>query len=255
MDNDQLKDNLIRLVTHLGDNNLILGHRISEWCGHGPVLEQDIALTNIALDLIGQARMYYQYAAELTGGNATEDSIAYLRVEREYSNYLLCERPNGDFGTTIARQFIYDSWHYFFLHALQNSADKQLAAIAEKSIKEVAYHKRYSSEWLIRLGDGTSESHVRVQTSINDLWKYAEEMFEPAAFENIAISNNIYPRPALLKEQIDSFRLEILNSATLTKPEVSYFQTGGKTGIHSEYLGHILSELQYVQRAYPGLEW
>jgi len=249
------KDNLIKYVTYLADNNLILGHRLSEWCGHGPVLEQDIALANIALDLIGQSRMYYQYAAELTGGDTTEDTLAYLRVEREYLNILLAERPNGDFGVTMARQFIYDSYHFYFLQELVKSTDTRLSQIAEKSIKEVAYHKRYSSEWLIRLGDGTEESHRRMQAGIDELWKYADEPLIPATWETPLIQQGIAPNPATIKHQIDSFRSSSMHAATLSFPKDVVAQSGGKNGMHTEYLGHLLTELQYVQRAYPGLEW
>jgi ring-1,2-phenylacetyl-CoA epoxidase subunit PaaC len=252
---EEQKTQLIRYVTYLADNNLILGHRLSEWCGHGPVLEQDIALSNIALDLIGQARMYYQYAAELMGKGHTEDSIAYLRLEHDYRNVLLVERPNGDFADTIARQFIYDSYHYYFLEALKNSADQRLADIAEKSIKEVAYHKRYSSEWLTRLGDGTEESHRRIQNAIDELWKYSNELVTPATWESELIKAGIAPDVSTYSNAMSSFGKEICRTAKVVIPDIAYFQHGGKSGRHTEAMGFILAELQYIQRAYPGLEW
>ena len=249
------ENNLIQYVVHLADNNAILGHRLSEWCGHGPILEQDIALTNIALDLIGQARLYYQYAAELMGGETTEDMIAYLRPERNYFNFLLVERPNGDFGDTMVRQFLYDSFHYYFLSELQASNDTRLSEIAEKSIKEVAYHKRFSSEWVIRLGDGTDESNFRIQKAIDELWRFTEELFTPVTNESELIAAGLSPNPAKLKLDVIEFIAQVCTEAKINIPDVPYFQFGGKTGIHSEYLGHILAELQYMQRAYPGMTW
>ncbi len=249
------QDDLLQFVIYLGDNNLILGHRISEWCGHGPVLEQDIALTNISLDLVGQARLYYQYAAELMGEGHTEDTLAYLRSERNYLNALLVERPNGDFGDTIVRQFIYDSFHYYFLNELKQSSDRRLAEIAEKSIKEVAYHKRYSSEWMLRLGDGTEESNSRIQKGLDELWKYGEELVIPAPWEDRLSQKGIAPDLQNIRESISDFRSGICASANVRVPTVEYHQQGGKEKMHSEYLGHILAELQYVQRAYPGQQW
>ena len=246
---------LISYVIHLADNNLILGHRLSEWCGHGPVLEQDIALSNLSLDLIGQARMYYQYAATLMGEPHTEDSIAYLRNEREYKNVLLVERPNGDFGDTIVRQFLYDSFHFFYLQELKKSTDIQLSSIAEKSLKEVAYHKRYSSEWMIRLGDGTEESQHRIQKGIDDLWAYADELLKPTKWELDLIANGVAVNPEHIRGAIDNFRNQICESATVEIPQLEFHQYGGKNGLHTESLGFILAELQYVQRAYPGLNW
>lgn len=249
------QNSLIHSVLTLADNNLILGHRLSEWCGHGPVLEQDIALSNIALDLIGQARLYYQYAAELRGEGATEDDLAYLRSEREYVNVLLVERPNQDFGYTLCRQFLYDSWHYFFLRELMKSGDERLAQIAEKSIKEVGYHRRFTSEWVMRLGDGTEESHKRVQAALDELWKYSSELFEPVDQEREVIEIGLWPHPDAYVDELKDFRKETFQQATLEIPETRYFQMGGKKGKHTEFLGHILSQLQYMQRAYPNLQW
>lgn len=251
----QANQALIKYVTHLGDNNLILGHRLSEWCGHGPILEQDIALTNLALDLVGQARLYYQYAAELMGGDATEDTVAYMRTEREYYNIQLVERPNGNFGDTMARQFIYDVFHFHFLNELKKSTDQRLADIAEKSIKEVAYHRRFSSEWIIRLGDGTEESHDKMQAAINDLWRYGAEAHMMEPYETKLLEQGIAVDVKNMQQQVDEEKMRVLAEATLTSPEVTYPPSGGKQGMHSEFLGHLLAELQYVQRAYPGLTW
>ncbi len=250
-----IKEALFDYVLRLGDNALILGHCISEWCGHGPVLEQDIALTNIALDHVGQARMLLQYAGEVEGKGRSEDDLAYLRDVRDYRNALLVEQPNGDFAHTIVRSFIYDTYNYYFLKALLESKDDQLGAIAEKSIKEVTYHLRYSSEWMIRLGDGTEESHQRMQAAVDDLWMWSEELVTNNETDKIVaeagIGVDLETIKPLWKQKID----EILREATLKKPENQWMQSGGKEGVHTEYLGFILTELQFVQRAYPGQEW
>lgn len=241
---------LIDYTLHLADNSLILGQRNAEWCGHGPVLEQDIAITNISLDLIGQARNFYQYAATLIGNDATEDSLAYLRKEREFKNCLLVEQPNGDWAQTILRQFLFSQYQYLLFEQLQNNKDNQIAAIAEKSLKEVTYHLRWSSEWTIRLGDGTDESHKRLTKAVEELWRYTGEMFVAADYEKeIAIDYNKIKEAWLNKVK------EIFSEATLTVPEKIFMQTGGKEGKHTEHLGYILTELQYMQRAYPGCEW
>ncbi len=250
-----MNQTLLNYILQIADNSLILGSRISEWCGHGPVLEQDIALTNIALDLIGQARSLFQYAAEVEGQGRTEDDLAYLRIAREYRNVLLVEQPNGHFGTTIARQFLFDAYHYPFYKALMNSKDETLAAIAEKSLKEVTYHLRFSSEWMIRLGDGTDESHEKVQNALYDLWPYTSELFVPSETDNSALEMGIGVDLSEVKnfwnEKVD----EILKIATLEKPQDGWMQSGGKQGKHSEHLGFILAEMQYLQRTYPGQEW
>ena len=249
---DQL---LIDYTLHLADNSLILGQRNSEWCGHGPVLEQDIAITNISLDLIGQARNFYQYAATLIGGDATEDSLAYLRKEREFKNCLLVEQPNGDWAQTILRQFFFSQYQYLLFEQLQHSKDKQLAAIAEKSLKEITYHLRWSSEWVIRLGDGTEESHQRIVKATDELWRYSGELFEVAAYEMQAMNDGFGVDLSKLKGSWMSKVKEIFEQATLALPEKTFMQTGGKEGKHTEHLGYILTELQYMQRAYPGCEW
>ena len=241
---------LIEYTLHLADNSLILGQRNSEWCGHGPVLEQDIAITNISLDLIGQARNFYQYAATLKADGSTEDSLAYLRKEREYKNLLLVEQPNGDWAQTMLRQFLFSQYQYLLFQQLQNSNDEQIAAIAAKSLKEVAYHLRWSREWIIRLGDGTEESHQRMLKAIDKLWRYTGEMFLPVAYEKETGIDFV----TLKNEWLNKIN-EIFSEATLPVPEKIFMQTGGKEGKHTEHLGYILTELQYMQRTYPGCEW
>jgi ring-1,2-phenylacetyl-CoA epoxidase subunit PaaC len=248
-------ENLIKYILHLADNALIIGHRNSEWCGHGPVLEQDIAISNIALDCIGQARNFYQYAAELSGNGATEDSLAYLRDAIDFKNCLLVELPNGDWGQTILRQFFFSTYQYFLYNQLQNSSDAQLAAIAEKSLKEVTYHVRWSSEWVIRLGDGTEESKQRMLHAIDELWNYTGELFLPAAYERLAISEGYGVDLIQIKKDWDKKIKSVFDEATLPLPENAWVQSGGKEGKHSEYLGFILAEMQFLQRAYPNAEW
>jgi len=243
-----MNSQLIDYILHLADTTLILSQRNSEWCGHGPVLEQDIAITNISLDLLGQSRSFYQYAASLIGGEATEDSLAYLRKEREFKNLLLVEQANGDWGQTILRQYLYSQFQYPLFEQLQNSKDEQIAAIAAKSIKETAYHVRWSSEWVIRLGDGNEESRSRMINAIDELWRYTGEMFAPAAYETLVDVS------LLEKNWLDKVK-EIFNEATLNVPENTFMQSGGKEGKHTEQLGFILTELQYMQRTYPDAEW
>lgn len=257
-----MKQLLIDYTVHLGDNALILGHRNSEWCGHGPILEQDIAITNISLDLIGQSRNFYQYAAQLInetseqpGNEATEDSLAYLRDAFDFKNCLLVEQPNGDWAATTLRQFLFSTYQYFLYTQLQNCNDTQLAAIAEKALKEVTYHLRWSSEWIIRLGDGTEESHLRMNKAIDDLWMYTGELFVPANYEIYAAENLFGTDINLLKDNWLKKVADVFEEATLTIPENTFMQHGGKEGIHSEHLGFILAEMQYVQRAYPNSNW
>lgn len=241
---------LIDYTLHLADNALILGQRNSEWCGHGPILEQDIAITNISLDLIGQSRSLYQYAAQLKADGSTEDSLAYLRTEREFKNCLLAEQSNGDWAQTMLRQFLFSCYQFYLYKYLQSNPDKTIAAIAEKSLKEVSYHLRWSSEWVIRLGDGTEESRNRMLTAIDELWRYTGELFIAAPYE-IELSIDL----ASLKTEWDNKVKAVMEEATLPVPEKLFMQTGGKTGTHTEQLGYILSDLQYMQRAYPGCEW
>lgn len=245
----------LNYILHLADTSLILGQRLGEWCGHGPVLEQDIALTNISLDLIGQARYYYQYAAEIEGGDKTEDTYPFFRTEREFLNLILVEQPNEDWAHTMVRQFFFDNYNQLMLQQLVNSKDTQIAAIASKALKEAVYHYKFSSEWMLRMGDGTEESHARMITAIEDLWDYTGEMFKPAAYETEMAAAGVGVDVAALKSDWEARTRQVMQEATLGIPERPAFQTGGKTGVHSEYLGRILTDLQYMQRAYPGLEW
>ena len=251
----EIKEALFHYALRMGDNSLVLGHRLSEWCGHGPILEQDIALINVALDLIGQSRSYLSYAGDLEGEGRSEDDLAYLRREREFRNVLLTELPNGDFGRTLVRQFLFDVFHYLQLEELKGSSDEQLAAIATKSLKEVTYHLRYSSEWMIRLGDGTEESHRRVQEPLNDLWSYTGEMFEMDEVDETLVGVGIAPDLASLKPLWESKVREILTEATVNVPESGWMHSGGRKGVHSEHLGYLLSELQYLQRSIPNAKW
>lgn len=250
-----MKDKIHQYLLLLGDNSMILGHRLSELCGHGPSLETDIALTNISLDLFGQVRNYFQYAAKLSEGKKTEDDIAFLRYAHEYKNTLLIEQPNTDFAYIIGRQFLFDAYHLPLLQQLTKSQDPQIAAIAEKSIKEVRYHSRFSAEWVKRLGDGTAESHRRMQLAINDLWSYTAELFHPTPLELELQAVGIAADLASLKETYYTKVTAILREATLRIPDTKYFKSGGKKGIHSEQLGFILADLQYMQRAYPNMAW
>lgn len=250
-----MNNNLIQYIFGIADNSLILGQRLGELCGHGPSLETDIAMTNISLDLLGQVRSYYQYVAQLQDGDASEDTVAFLRVENQYLNTLLVEQPNVDFAYTIARQFLWDVFYLLLLEELQNSKDETLSAIAKKSIKEVLYHNRFSSDWIKRLGDGTEESHNKIQTAINDLWIFTDELFHQTQADKAMVSEGIGVDVTLLKSNYYKKVSEILEEATLQVPKVEYFQKGGKHGIHSEHMGYILTELQYMQRTYPNMEW
>ncbi|AWA28753.1 phenylacetate-CoA oxygenase subunit PaaI [Flavobacterium magnum] len=248
-------NNLVQYIYGIADNALILGQRLGELCGHGPNLEVDIAMTNIALDLLGQTRSYYQYAAQISGADATEDTIAFLRNEREYKNVLLVEQPNTDFAYSIGRQFLYDAFHLLLLEELQHSKDETLAAIANKSIKEVSYHYRFSSDWVKRLGDGTEESHQRMQTAINDLWTFTDELFHQTDADKTMVAEGIGVDVTALKEEFFTKIKQILEEATLQVPDMKYFQKGGKHGIHSEHMGYLLADLQYMQRTYPDMNW
>jgi ring-1,2-phenylacetyl-CoA epoxidase subunit PaaC len=250
-----MEQNLIQYIYGIADNALILGQRLGELCGHGPNLETDIALTNMALDLLGQTRSYYQYAAKLAGGGATEDTIAFLRNEREYRNVLLVEQPNTDFAYVIARQYLFDEFHLLLLAELQHSKDATLAAIAAKSIKEVSYHRRFSSDWAKRLGDGTAESHERLQTAIDGLWTFTDELFHMTDADHAMAAEGIGVNVAKLKETYYASVVAVLTEATLVAPQMQYFQKGGKTGIHSEHMGYLLADLQYMQRTFPNMNW
>lgn len=269
---------LLLYTLQIADNALINGHRLSEWCGHGPVLEQDIALSNIALDHLGQARSLYQYAAEQfnnlpyeekeqfftsttlqqkveKGEMIDEDDLAYLRDGWDFHNALLVEQPNKDWAYTVARSFLFDVFNYYFFTALQNSSDTTLAAIAEKSLKEITYHLRWSSEWIIRLGDGTEESKVRIQEAINERWMYSGELTTANETDALLLQQNIGTDLAAIKIAWQQRVTKVLEEATLALPSNNWMQQGGKEGKHTEHLGYILTELQFLQRAYPNMEW
>lgn len=275
---------LFRYLIHLADNSLILGQRNAEWCGHGPVLEQDIAITNISLDLIGQARNIYQYAADVYNSSyaearedrqamesllpavwktfdreLNEDDLAFLRDERQYLNLLITELPKGDWAVTILRQFFFSAYQFYLFEKLRNSADERLAGIAEKSIKETAYHLRWSAEWVIRLGDGTEESRRRIETALGELWMFTGEMFLPADYEQQATEAAFGTDPSSFREEWMQKVEEVFAEATLAIPAPGkgkpWTQSGGKGGIHTEHMGYLLAEMQYLQRTYPNSVW
>lgn len=246
---------LVLYTLRRADDALILGHRLSEWCGHAPMLEEDMALSNIALDLIGQARELYGYAAKAEGKDNDEDKLAYLRDVRQYRNLLLVEQPNGDFAQTLVRQFFYSAFADLYWRAMINSRDATLAAVAAKSEKESAYHLRHASEWIIRLGDGTEESHARAQAAIDQLWAFIGEMFAVDDSERGLIDAGIAIDPATLRDRWMKTVASVVNEATLTLPQNNWMQQGGRSGRHSEHLGHLLSELQSMQRTFPGQTW
>jgi ring-1,2-phenylacetyl-CoA epoxidase subunit PaaC len=252
------KKDLVNYALFLADSSLIMGHRLSEWTGHGPMIEQDIAITNIALDLIGQARNFYQYAAEVINiqndKKVTEDDLAYLRDANEFKNLLITELPNGDWAFTISKLFLFSTWQFYFYKTLIYSKDEQLAAIAEKSLKEVTYHVIWSGDWVIRLGDGTEESKNRMKKAVLNLWPYTGEMFIPAAFEDNLKNSVSINFSNMQNDWIEKVKL-VFSEATLSIPEKMWMQSGGKNGVHTEHLGYILAEMQFMQRAYPGLEW
>lgn len=239
----------------LGDDSLILGHRLSEWCRNGPFLEEDLALTNVALDFIGRARFFYTYAAELEGKGRSEDDFAYLRDCREYRNFLINELPNGDFAFTMARQLMVDAYDVLFYQQLEASSDQMLASIAAKAIKESHYHLRRSRDWIIRLGDGTEESHSRSQNAFNQLWGYANEMFDMPGDEIQLLDAGIAVDRASLRQGWDTTVRETLQEATLEIPAGDWTIGGGREGVHSEHLGFLLAEMQFLQRTYPGSQW
>jgi ring-1,2-phenylacetyl-CoA epoxidase subunit PaaC len=246
---------LFEFLLRTGDNCLILGHRLSEWCGHSPALEEDIALTNTALDLIGQTQLWLGLAGEVEGEGRTADNLADLRDAGAFRNVLLVERPNGDFGQTLMRQFLFDAWHKEFLRALRSSSDARIAAIAAKAIKEVSYHLERSADLVVRLGDGTFESRRRMQNALEDLWTYTGELFVTDEGDEALASSGVAPTPASLKPNWDALVQGVLADATLKAPASSYVHKGGKRGVHTEHLGHILTEMQFLQRAYPGAAW
>ncbi len=259
---NQSTDDLINYTLHLADNALILGQRNAEWTGHGPILEQDIAISNIALDLIGQARNFYQYAAQLINGSTnqpiggiTEDSLAYLRNANDFRNCLLVELPIGDWAVTVLRQFFFSNYQFYFYQQLINSKDTTLAAIAEKSLKEVTYHLRWSAEWVIRLGDGTKESNERMNKALEELWPYTKELTTNANYETVLCAEGIAVDLNKIQQQWTNKTKEIVKAATLELSSKQQTKLTGKQGMHTEHLAVLLSEMQVLQRTYPGAEW
>ncbi|MRW87302.1 phenylacetate-CoA oxygenase subunit PaaC [Pseudoduganella sp. FT26W] len=249
-------DNKVNYLLRLGDNALILSQQLSQWCGKGPALEEDMALTNVALDLLGQTRLWYEYAAELEGAGRSEDQLAYLRDAHDFKNCLLLEQPNGNYADTMVRQFYFDTWHYFLIEGLTRSSDARIAAIAEKSLKEVTYHLRRSGDLIVRMGDGTAVSHAKTQAAADALWMYSGEVFAYDAVDEAMVAAGIAPEAGELRAQWLAHVAEIFAEATLTMPPAdAWMQKGGKQGRHSEHLGYILAEMQFLQRAYPDAEW
>ncbi len=249
------REKFLEFLLRLADDHLILGHLLSEWCGHAPMLEEDLAMPNMALDLIGQARALYTYAAEVEGEGRTEDDFAYLRREREYRNCLLAERPNGDFAHTMLRQLYFAAFMEPMWRAMTSSSDKTLAGIAAKAVKEVAYHIRHAGEWVVRLGDGTEESARRMKMAAEELAPYVGELFETDEVTEAMTEAGIAPDPASLRPEFDRTIGAIFAEAGLEVPAPPWVQSGGRQGRHGEHMGYLLAELQYMQRTYPGAMW
>ena len=249
---------LFEYLQRLGDDRLILGHRMSEWCGHGPILEEDIATANVALDLIGQATMLLRLAGEVEGKGRDEDALAYWREAVEFRSCLLVEQPNGDFGHTVVRQFLFDVHAVLLLDGLTRSTHAGLAGIAAKALKEAKYHVRHSGDWMLKLGDGTDESHRRVQRSLDDLWRFTPELFATDAIDREMIAAGIAPDPAVLQPQWNAIVRDVIERATLQHPGEAPSRgsaRGARQGAHSEHLGHLLAEMQIVARSHPGASW
>jgi ring-1,2-phenylacetyl-CoA epoxidase subunit PaaC len=245
---------LFEYLLRVGDDRLVLGHRLSEWCGHGPVLEEDIALANLALDLLGQATHCLKLAGKVEDKGRDEDALAYLRDAIDFRNVNLVELPNGDFGRTIVRQFLFDAWSVLLLEKLQSASHAELAGIAAKAHKEARYHIRHSAEWVIRLGDGTEESHRRAQTALDDLWSYTGELLVGDEVER-SLADSGVPNPAMLEPAWREVVSDVVRRATLTLPANGYMHSGGRQGRHTEHLGHLLSEMQILARSHPGAKW
>jgi len=249
-------DPLFEYLCRMGDNTLVLSHRVSEWCGVAPVLEEDIALANTALDLIGQTQLWLGLAGEIEGKGRDADTLAFRRDVWDFRNVLLAEQPNGDFGQTMMRQYLFDAWHLLQLKALKGSSNAQISAIAEKAVKEVTYHVERSGDTVIGLGDGTEESHQRMQKALDRLWPYVGELFVSDAVDQALSAKGIAPEPTSLREEYDTAVDAVLAEATLTRPDSDFAHQGGKTGVrHTEHLGHMLTEMQWLQRAYPDATW
>ncbi|MCJ8307769.1 MAG: phenylacetate-CoA oxygenase subunit PaaC [Rhizobiaceae bacterium] len=250
-----MSKSLANALIALGDDHLILGHRLSEWCGHAPMLEEDLSMPNMALDLLGQARNLYTYAGELEGEGRTEDDLAYLRKDREYKNLLLVERPNGDFAHTMLRQLYFAAFMQPYWQAAMQSKDATIAGFAAKAVKEIAYHIRHAGEWVVRLGDGTEESARRMKHAVDALHIYTDELFTVTDDMAICIERGLLPDPQAMRAEWQNTIAQIFDEALLTVPEVAFPQEGGRDGRHTEDFGHLLSELQYMQRAYPDMAW
>ena len=247
-------NSLIQYTLRIADSSLILGQRMSQWCSNGPTLEEDIAMSNIALDLFGQANGFYEYAAQLDGSRSA-DELAFKRNEREFFNHQLSEQENGNFGTTTVRNFLHDAFNFLFYTELASSKDETLAALAAKSLKEVKYHLRHSSNWLVRLGDGTQESNMKVQESLNFLWQYTGELFEMDEIDNEMLDVGVGVDNYKLKKGWDEIINSTIEKAKLTRPVDGYMANGSKKGIHTEHLGFLLAEMQFLPRAYPDAKW
>lgn len=246
---------LFEYCLRLGDTTLVMGQRLSEWCGHGPILEEDIALTNISLDFIGHATAMLQYAGKVEGANRTEDELAYLRNEREFRNLLITEQPNGDYAFTIMRQFLFDAYSVFLYEALSNSKDETIAGISQKSLKEVNYHLRHSSEWVLRMGDGTTESHERVQNALDELWMFTGDMFDTDEVDALLLKEGIAADINTIEKKWMQYVISHLEKATLTLPSTNWMQKGSREGKHTEHLGFLLAEMQYLPRTFSGAKW
>lgn len=243
-------------VLYLADSSLIMGHRLSEWTGYGPMLEQDIAISNIALDLIGQSRNFYQYAATLID-NATEDSLAYLRDARDFKNLLITELPNGDWAKTLMKLFLFSTYQFYLYKNLMSAANTSMSGISEKSFKEVTYHLQWSSDWIVRMGDGTQESNARMNNALDEVWPYTGEFFQPAEYEIEIEKSELSITVSDIRKSWQEKVKAVFEEATLLYPveKNTWMHTGGKNGIHTEHLGYLLAEMQFLQRAYPGCEW
>ena len=251
-----MSDHLFEFLLRQGDNTLILSHRISEWCGHAPILEEDIALANIALDLLGQTQMWLGLAAEVEGRRRSADDLAMLRDAWDFRNVILVERPNEDFGQTMMRQFLFDAYHIELLEQLVTSSDQRISAISAKALKEVKYHVERSAGTVIALGDGSEESHNRLQVALDDQWTFAGEFFETDTSDRVLHDAGIAPLPSSLRAGFDARVKAVLDEATLTIPDTVFAHSGGRSGKrHSEHLGHLLTQMQWLQRAYPGATW
>ena len=250
-----MNDSLLRYLLRLGDTSLVLGQRLGEWIGHSPALEEDLGLANLALDLVGQARLLLTYAAEVEGRGRDEDALAFLRDAPQFMNLTLAEQPNGDFAQTIVRQVLLDAWQLEVYEGLTSSVDGRLAAIAGKALKESRYHYRFSTGWLIRLGDGTEESHRRAQDALNSLWRFTDELFVADEVDEQVAAAGVAPRLAQLQPRWSAQIDEVLREATLRRPADARYPWYGKRGVHTEHLGHMLAEMQHLQRTYPGAQW